>query len=193
MKAADTGGRREERKDISLNGSTARSEEGPVVLTGATGFIGSRALGALTDGGRGAGVRALVRTVSGDVQTDRSGGVLKAGSDDMVRVRPGDDVKAGSVEWVRGDLTDPDAVRGLCEGARAVVHLASYIGGDERLCQAVNVDATRALMAEARRAGVRRVVHLSTPRCTARPPPGHHRGRDTRRAGLRREPDPAGR
>ncbi|MFG3262066.1 MULTISPECIES: NAD-dependent epimerase/dehydratase family protein [Streptomyces] len=130
------------RARIPLNGGTARSDEGTdegtLVLTGATGFIGSRALGALTDGGRGTRVRALVRTV------------------------PDDGGRARSVEWVRGDLTDPDAVRGLCEGARVVVHLASYIGGDERLCEAVNVDATRALMAEARRAGVRRVVHLST-------------------------------
>lgn len=136
------GGRREERARIPLNGGTARSDEGTdegtLVLTGATGFIGSRALGALTDGGRGTRVRALVRTV------------------------PDDGGRAGSVEWVRGDLTDPDTVRGLCEGARVVVHLASYIGGDEQLCEAVNVDATRALMAEARRAGVRRVVHLST-------------------------------
>ncbi|MEV6616348.1 NAD(P)-dependent oxidoreductase [Streptomyces sp. NPDC051051] len=106
------------------------------MLTGATGFIGSRVLGALLD--RGARVRALVRTV------------------------PGDDGEAGAVEWVRGDLTDPDAVRGLCEGARTVVHLASYVGADKRLCEAVNVGGTRALMAEARRAGARRVVHLST-------------------------------
>ncbi|MFE9673710.1 NAD-dependent epimerase/dehydratase family protein [Streptomyces sp. NPDC006259] len=134
-------GRDDWRKDISLNSTTARSDEGTLVLTGATGFIGSHALGALLD--RGARVRALVRRLPEG----------EAGA------RP---AKSGSVEWVRGDLTDPDAVRGLCEGARTVVHLASYIGPDERLGEAVNVDATRALMAEARRAGVRRKVHLST-------------------------------
>ncbi|MFF4658280.1 NAD-dependent epimerase/dehydratase family protein [Streptomyces sp. NPDC001381] len=118
-----------------------RQVDGTVVVTGATGFIGSHTLRALLDpAGRGdAGpaprVRALVRSVpEGD----------------------------SPVEWVRGDLTDPDSVRGLCEGARAVVHLASYIGGDERLCEAVNVEGTRLLMEEAARAGAGRVVHLST-------------------------------
>ena len=115
--------------------------DGVLVLTGATGFIGSHALRALLDpAGRGDDgpvprVRALVRSV------------------------PESD---GPVEWVRGDLTDPASVRGLCEDAQAVVHLASYIGADERLCEAVNVGGTRALMEEAARAGVGRVVHLST-------------------------------
>lgn len=118
-----------------------RQGEGTVVLTGATGFIGSHVLRALLDpgewggGGSGPRVRALVRSVPEE---------------------------EGSVEWVRGDLTDPGAVRGLCEGAGAVVHLASYIGGDERLCEAVNVEGTRWVMEEAARAGVGRVVHLST-------------------------------
>ncbi|MFJ8111535.1 NAD-dependent epimerase/dehydratase family protein [Streptomyces sp. NPDC096132] len=121
--------------------------DGAVVLTGATGFIGSHTLRALLDPGErsdgrpAVAVRALVRS-------------LPEGHSSVEG--------AGSVEWVRGDLTDPDAVRGLCEGARAVVHLASYIGGDERLCEAVNVEGTRLLMEEAARAGAGRVVHLST-------------------------------
>ncbi|WP_416983757.1 NAD-dependent epimerase/dehydratase family protein [Streptomyces sp. T028] len=118
-----------------------RQSDGTVVLTGATGFIGSHVLralvdpGELGDGGPVPRVRALARSVpEGD----------------------------GRVEWVRGDLTDPDAVRGLCEGARTVVHLASYVGGDERRCEAVNVEGARLVMEEAARAGVGRVVHLST-------------------------------
>ncbi|MFF8972574.1 NAD-dependent epimerase/dehydratase family protein [Streptomyces sp. NPDC014995] len=122
-------------EEAALNGTTARDDDGTIVLTGATGFIGSHALRALRR--RGRRVRALVRRI------------------------PGTEA-AAPVEWVRADLTDPGALRGLCEGAGAVVHLASYIGGDERLCEAVNVEGTRALMAEATRAGVRRVVHLST-------------------------------
>ncbi|MGW0578775.1 NAD-dependent epimerase/dehydratase family protein [Streptomyces sp. NPDC002920] len=128
---------------------------GTVVLTGATGFIGSHALRALLDpAGWGDGdapvprIRALVRSVPEE---------------------PG----PAEVEWVRGDLTDPDAVRGLCEGARAVVHVASYIGGDEALCRAVNVEGTRLVMEEAARAGAGRVVHLST---TAVYGAGPHRG-----------------
>ncbi|MFD7135645.1 NAD-dependent epimerase/dehydratase family protein [Streptomyces sp. NPDC059894] len=115
------------------------------MLTGATGFIGSHALRALR--ARGTRVRALVRRIPDTGSGSGAGAGAGAGT---------------SVEWVRGDLTDADALRGLCEGARAVVHLASYIGGDEKLCEAVNVDGTRALMAEATRARVPRVVHLST-------------------------------
>ncbi|MFI7502674.1 NAD-dependent epimerase/dehydratase family protein [Streptomyces sp. NPDC049687] len=119
-------------------------DDGTVVVTGASGFIGSHALRALldprvrSDGGPAPRVRALVRRV------------------------PEGGPSLESVEWVRGDLTDPGSVRGLCEGARAVVHLASYIGGDEGLCEAVNVEGTRLLLEEAARAGVGRVVHLST-------------------------------
>ncbi|MFC7636466.1 NAD-dependent epimerase/dehydratase family protein [Streptomyces thermogriseus] len=110
-----------------------------VVLTGATGFIGSAALGALANRFPGLRLRALVRRVP-----DTAAGA------------------GGSVEWVTGDLTDPASLRGLCAGADTLVHLASYIGRDEERCVAVNVTGTRALMAEAARAGVRRVVHLST-------------------------------
>ncbi|MDN5383594.1 NAD-dependent epimerase/dehydratase family protein [Streptomyces sp. LB8] len=110
-----------------------------VVLTGATGFIGSAALGALANRFPGLRLRALVRRVP-----DTAAGA------------------GGSVEWVTGDLTDPASLRGLCAGAGTLVHLASYIGRDEERCVAVNVAGTRALMAEAARAGVRRVVHLST-------------------------------
>ncbi|QNP73941.1 NAD-dependent epimerase/dehydratase family protein [Streptomyces roseirectus] len=105
-----------------------------VVVTGASGFVGTAAVRALLE--RGARVRALVRRVPEEV--------------------------VEGVEWVAGDLTEPGAVRGLCEGAGAVVHLASYIGDDEALCRAVNVGGTRAVMAEARGAEVRRVVQLST-------------------------------
>jgi nucleoside-diphosphate-sugar epimerase len=124
-----------EREVAALNGATVEDDGGTIVLTGATGFIGAYALRALLN--RGRRIRALVRHVP-------------------------DGRATAPVEWVHGDLTDPATVRGLCEGAGAVVHLASYIGGDERMCEAVNVDGTRALMAEATRAGVRRVVHLST-------------------------------
>ncbi|MFI2436551.1 NAD-dependent epimerase/dehydratase family protein [Streptomyces sp. NPDC018693] len=63
---------------------------------------------------------------------------------------------------VPADLTDPGSLRGLCDGADAVLHCASRIGGPDELCEAVNARGTAALAAEARRAGVTRVVQLST-------------------------------
>ncbi|MER7674474.1 NAD(P)-dependent oxidoreductase [Kitasatospora sp. NPDC096128] len=104
-----------------------------VALTGGTGFIGSAVLRALVDGG--ARVRALTR-----------------------RTPEGD----GRVAWVRGDLADRAALARLCEGAEVLVHLASRVGGGAEECEAVNVRGTEALLAEAVRAGVGRVVHLST-------------------------------
>ncbi|MGW6690367.1 NAD-dependent epimerase/dehydratase family protein [Streptomyces sp. NPDC054961] len=105
-----------------------------IVLTGATGFIGS---GALEDLVRrpGVRVRALART-------------------------PGE-AREG-VEWVRADLADPASLRGVCEDATALVHLASFIGPDEERCHTVNVEGGAALLDEAARVGVKRVIHLST-------------------------------
>lgn len=105
-----------------------------VVLAGATGFIGSAALDALARR-PDVRVRALVRTP----------GAAREG-----------------VEWVRADLGDPGSLRGVCEGASALVNLASYIGPDEERCHTVNVRGSASLLTEAAREGVRRVVHLST-------------------------------
>ncbi|MEU0086106.1 NAD-dependent epimerase/dehydratase family protein [Streptomyces sp. NPDC006274] len=112
-----------------------------VVVTGSTGFVGREVLRELLpDGGsdRGVSVRALARTV-----------------------RPGAE-HAPDLERVTGELTDPRSLRGLLDGADVLVHLASRVTGSEEECTAVNVDGTRAVMAEARRHGVERIVHLST-------------------------------
>ncbi|RSS83374.1 NAD(P)-dependent oxidoreductase [Streptomyces sp. WAC06614] len=60
------------------------------------------------------------------------------------------------------DLGVPQSLRGACEGARTLLSLASYVGPDAQRCRAVNDRGTRALMSEARRAGVHRIIHLST-------------------------------
>ncbi|WP_063752699.1 NAD-dependent epimerase/dehydratase family protein [Streptomyces sp. NRRL S-350] len=105
-----------------------------VALTGATGFIGSAVLAALV--ARGARVRALARRVP------QSAGRGAA--------------------WVPGDLADAAAPAALCEGATVLVHLAARVDGGAEECEAVNVRGTAALMAAATRAGVHRIVHLST-------------------------------
>lgn len=63
---------------------------------------------------------------------------------------------------VRADLSDPGSLRGVCEGVDVLLHCASQIGGTPEANETVNARGTAALMAEARRAGVSRVVYLST-------------------------------
>ncbi|MEW1639565.1 NAD-dependent epimerase/dehydratase family protein [Streptomyces sp. NPDC093801] len=125
-----------------------------LVITGSTGFIGSAVLAELSrirdevePGGRRLLLRAVGRTAP----------------------EPG----SGADEWCPGDLSDPGSLRGSCEGADVLLHLASRIGSDERECAAVNIDGTGALMAQAREAGVRRIVHLSTSAVYGR---GPHQG-----------------
>ncbi|MER6914850.1 NAD-dependent epimerase/dehydratase family protein [Streptomyces sp. NPDC000594] len=115
-----------------------------ITLVGATGFVGGMVLRELL--GRGARVRAIVRTVP-------------LGPAGPGHAAPGE---PGSVEWVRGDLTDPASLRGVCAGSDVLLQLASYIGPDTAVCEAVNVRGTEAVVSEARRAGVGRLVQLST-------------------------------
>ncbi|MGW4914195.1 NAD-dependent epimerase/dehydratase family protein [Streptomyces sp. NPDC004270] len=66
------------------------------------------------------------------------------------------------VRTVSADLTDPGSLRGVCDGVDVLLHCASQIGGSAEANEAVNARGTAALVAEARRAGVRRIVQLST-------------------------------
>jgi len=112
----------------------------PVLVTGATGFIGSHVAGELVR--RGYRVRALVRE-----QTD-----------------PGP-LLAQGVEVVRGDLLDAAAVGRAVAGCDAVLHLAADFrlwAPDEQVIYRTNVDGTRQLLEAALAAGVSRVVYTST-------------------------------
>lgn len=71
------------------------------------------------------------------------------------------------VELIRADLLDTDARRRALEGAKAVVHLAAIVGdpacaSDPELSDRVNVQATAALVDDAREAGARSFVFAST-------------------------------
>lgn len=66
------------------------------------------------------------------------------------------------VRFLRADLADPDSLRGVCEGVDVLLHCASLIGGTPEENDTVNTQGTAALVAEAQRAGVSRIVYLST-------------------------------
>ncbi len=65
-------------------------------------------------------------------------------------------------EFVRGDLSDPPSLRGVCADTDVLVHCATRIGGDAETVEAVNDLGTRALVEEAVRSGVGRIVYVST-------------------------------
>ncbi|MCI0385804.1 NAD(P)-dependent oxidoreductase [Streptomyces sp. CNQ085] len=69
-------------------------------------------------------------------------------------------VPAGSV--VRADLADLRSLHGVCDGVDVLLHCASQIGGTPQANESVNTRGTAALAEEARRAGVARIVYLST-------------------------------
>ncbi|MEU3218620.1 NAD-dependent epimerase/dehydratase family protein [Streptomyces sp. NPDC006971] len=114
-----------------------------MLVTGATGFVGGH-------------VVAAARAVPGlrlRLMTHRTGLAPSIGVD----TGPGT-----GVETVHGDLGAPKTLRGSCEGVDAVIHCASAISGNEPTARSVNDQGTRALVDEAVRCGVPRIVQLST-------------------------------
>ncbi len=113
-------------------------EHGPVLVTGGTGFLGGRLVDRIVAAGR------VVTVVS------RS-------------ARPA--LEARGVRVVTGELHDESVCAEAVRGAATVFHVAARVGVWGRYADFYrdNVLGTRALLAAARRAGVRRFVHTSTP------------------------------
>jgi dihydroflavonol-4-reductase len=112
-----------------------RPSHGTALVTGVTGFIGSRLAAALVRDGYA--VRGLVRGTA--------------------------DLPAG-VEPFRGDLLDPSSLAGVERGVDVVVHCASLLGKwgtDERLLRDVNVRGAVGLLERFGGLPLRRYVHLS--------------------------------
>ncbi|MEU9705434.1 NAD(P)-dependent oxidoreductase [Streptomyces sp. NPDC047981] len=128
-----------------------------VVLTGATGFVGTRVLHTLTSTAQATGRPLSVRVL----------GRATAAPATVTAAAP------QGVTWTSVDLTDRASLRKAASGADVLIHLASRISGDEAQCAAVNIDGTTALVEEAAHWGVDRIVHLSTAAVYG---PGPHRG-----------------
>ncbi len=108
-----------------------------VVVTGATGNVGT----------------SVVRALSADAAVDE---VIA-----LARRDPGRELEGAT--FVRADITDADLPR-VFDGADAVVHLAWLIqpGRDEALTRRVNVDGSRRVFEAVVAAGVPALIHASS-------------------------------
>lgn len=109
--------------------------------------------------------RVLVTGASGLIGSHVVQALLESGYEPRGFARGPAPVASEAVEWVFGDIRDPRAVAGAASGCEAVIHTAalySYSRADGPAMTATNVDGTRAVLAAAARAGMRRVVVTSS-------------------------------
>ena len=121
-----------------------------VLVTGATGFVGSNLAAALA--ARGDQVRVLCRPTSR----------LTA-------------LEGVPVECVTGDILDAESLVSAMQGCQVVFHvagLAQYWRSGRETVYRVNVEGTRNVMQAALAAGVERVVHTSSVAAIGYAPPG---------------------
>ncbi len=121
-----------------------------ILVTGATGFIGSRLVQALVE--RGHNVRALSRSDNPAPPP----GFASNGRGPLDHER---------VEIVRGDVTDRQSIFRAVDGCDYVFHLAAYAKNwapNPRKFFEVNVDGMRNVFDAARAAAVKRIVLTST-------------------------------
>ena len=121
-----------------------------VLVTGSAGFIGSHLTEALVTAG--ADVRAFVR-----YNSRNDYGWLEVADESLI----------AEVEIFRGDLANPEAVRGACAGADVVLHLGAlipipYSYRHPREFVTANVVGTLNVLEACRAAEVSRLVHTST-------------------------------
>lgn len=116
----------------------------PVLVTGASGFLGWHIAHALAE--RGDTVRALCR--------------------------PGSQIRELTVERVEGDLRDPESLKRAVTGCGLVFHAAAdyrlWTRNSADLYHS-NVEGTRNLLEAAEQAGVDRIVYTSTVGCIGMP------------------------
>jgi nucleoside-diphosphate-sugar epimerase len=109
---------------------------GPILVTGAAGFVGRRLVGALA--GKGEQVVALDRVADAIPKHD-------------------------NIKPVVADLLNPESYESALAGVDCVIHLAAITGkARPDAFRKANVDATKALIAACERAGVKRLVLMSS-------------------------------
>lgn len=110
-----------------------------VAVTGASGFLGRTVTALLTE--RGHAVRALISQRPGAERELLNGGAR--------------------VEVRRADVRKAETLRGAFDGVEAVVHTVAIPTERRQRFAEVNVAGVAHVVAEARRAGVGRIVHIS--------------------------------
>ncbi|NUO00531.1 MAG: NAD-dependent epimerase/dehydratase family protein [Saprospiraceae bacterium] len=133
--------------------STSTSTPGgqPVLITGATGFLGSYLLRSLLKSGH-QNIRALRRSGSDHALVSDTG---------------------NAVEWVEADLLDPVALEEAMQGVRQVYHCAAMVSFDPREAQTmlrVNSEGTANVVNAALWEGVDKLVHVSSIAAIGRTP-----------------------
>lgn len=137
-----------------------------VLVTGGTGVVGRAAVDHLLQAGHA--VRLLSRHAEADARRWAAG-----------------------VEPREGSVGSDGDVAGAADGCDAVLHVAGIVSEDppEATFQSVNVDGTRRLAREARRAGVRRFVYVSSLGADAGDS-GYHRSKHEAELAVRAEAPP---
>lgn len=110
-----------------------------VAITGANGFVGRHAVARLLHGGHD--VRALI--------SERPGAEKELPS------------SGAQLDIRRGDVRKPESLRGVFDGIDAVIHTVAIPTERRQRFAEVNVAGVAHVVAEARRAGVGRIVHMS--------------------------------
>ena len=121
-----------------------------ILVTGGTGVVGASTVSALLE--RGHRIRLLSRHAERDARAWPNG-----------------------VTAIEGDVADAASITGAAEGCEAVVHLVAIIdeAPPDVTFQRVNVEGTRNIVAEAKRAGARKIIYVSSLGCDRGQSPYH--------------------
>lgn len=109
-----------------------------IAITGANGFVGRNLIALLLADTSPTDIRAIVRDPA----------------------RAAAELPRVGLELRRADVTDPATLRGVFDGVDAVVHTVAIPTERHDTFERINVHGTRAVVREAERAGVRKLIHL---------------------------------